>query len=304
MNHASMPLKFPQFRQMPQTLITLMMALTFFVFNDAYSNESDNDSTKTQDGIMSQSLIPWGLSGVFLGISFSKQANEYWSESSPFYVMDWKTEYDDALLADKLGHVAFSYTTARTLTGMFMQFGYDKRSAVWIGSGISILHQSVVEYHDGYSAGAPYLGFSRGDFIANVIGAGLPVLQEYYPDWDFMRFKFSFLPTKNFNDHGGNPFNDYQATYHWLSFNVGGLLSHQKGNWSEYVNIAFGHSVKNIDRFGSGNHEFYLSLDLNAEALPIDDSWGLTFKRLLNMIKFPMPCVKLYPNIVWYGLRI
>ncbi|MFN4988574.1 MAG: DUF2279 domain-containing protein [Ignavibacteria bacterium] len=239
-----------------------------------------------------------------MGISFSKQANEYWSESSPFYVMDWKTEYDDALLADKLGHAAFAYTTARTLSGLFMQCGYEKRTATWIGSGISLLHQSVVEYHDGYSAGAPYLGFSRGDFIANILGAALPIAQEYVPSLDCMLFKFSFLPTKDFNDHGGNPFNDYQATYHWLSVNIAGALPENQRGWSQYVNIAVGHSVKNIDRYGSGNHEFYLSMDFNAEALPFDDSWGLALKRILNTVKFPMPCIKLYPNIVWYGIRI
>ena len=76
------------------------------------------------------------------------------------------------------------------------------------------------------------------------------------------------------------------------------------GTWSQYVNLAIGHSVNNIDRFGSGHHELYLSLDFNAEALPFDDAWGLTLKRLLNSMKLPMPCIKLYPNIVWYGIRI
>ncbi|MFZ9760840.1 MAG: DUF2279 domain-containing protein [Candidatus Kapaibacteriota bacterium] len=285
--------------------IFLILFILFGINHTTFSMSIMTDSTRNADEkSIVQTLLPWGASAVFLGISFSKQANEYWSESSPFYVMDWKTEYDDALLADKLGHTAFAYTTARTLSGIFEQSGYDQRTAVWIGSGISFFHQSVVEYHDGYSAGAPYLGFSRGDFMANMVGAGLPILQEYIPSLDFMRFKFSFLPTKQFNDHGGNPFNDYQATYHWLSFNIAGALPKEHESWSKYINIAVGHSVKGIDRFGSGNHEMYLSLDFNAEALPFDDSWGLTIKRLLNTIKLPMPCIKLYPNIVWYGLRI
>lgn len=47
--------------------------------------------------------------------------------------MDWKTEYDDALLADKLGHAAFAYTTARTLSGLFMQCGYEKERQLGLG---------------------------------------------------------------------------------------------------------------------------------------------------------------------------
>lgn len=250
--------------------------------------------------------IPWGFSTAFLGISFSEQAKEYWTESSPFHVMDWKTEYDDALMADKLGHAMISYSMARTMSGMFEQCGYAKRTSIWLGSGISILHQSIVEIHDGYSNGAPYLGFSRGDAIANVIGAGFPVLQEYVPELDFIRMKFSFLPSEAYKRNGGKSImNDYESTYHWLSFNIAGMIGkEQAGSWADYVNIAIGHSVNGINRYGSGNHEFYVSLDVNAEALPFDDGWGLTLKRMLNSVKLPMPCIKVYPNVVWYGIRI
>jgi len=251
-------------------------------------------------------FIPWGLSTVMLGISFSEQAKDYWSNSSPFHVMNWQTEYDDALLADKFGHATFSYVAARNIAGIFEQSGYDRRSSTWIGSGISLFHQNVVEISDGYSEGAPYLGFSRGDAIANVIGAGLPLLQHYVPELDLIRMKFSFLPSQSFKINGGNSLlNDYQSTYHWLSFNIAGIIGKDKtGGWSEYVNVAIGHSVNNINRYGSGNHELYLSLDFNAEALPFEDGWGLTLKRLLNSVKLPMPCIKIHPNIVWYGIRI
>jgi hypothetical protein len=118
--------------------------------------------------------------------------------------------------------------------------------------------------------------------------------------------KFSFLPSQSFKQQGGNSIlNDYQSTYHWLSFNIAGMIGKEKiGAWSKYINVAIGHSVNNINRYGSGNHELFLSLDLNAEALPFDDGWGLTLKRLLNSVKLPMPCIKIHPNIVWYGIRI
>jgi len=261
---------------------------------------------KEDSSIVYQRYVPWGVSCIALGLSFNQQAKDYWSESSPFHLMDWQTEYDDALLADKLGHAMFSYTAARTMAGIFEQSGYDKRTSAFYGSGISLIHQTIVEIRDGYSDGAQYLGFSRGDAIANVFGAGLPILQEYIPALDCIRMKFSFLPSESFKVNGGNSIlNDYQSTYHWLSFNIAGIVGRQRiGAWSEFLNVAIGHSVNSIDRFGSGNHEVYLSLDINAEALPFDDSWGLTLKRLLNSVKLPMPCVKLYPNIVWYGLRI
>jgi hypothetical protein len=253
-----------------------------------------------------RNYIPWGISSVLLGVSFSEQAKDYWSDSSPFHIMNWQTEYDDALLADKFGHATFSYVAARNISGIFKQCGYDERTSTWLGSGISLFHQTIVEIRDGYSEGAPYLGFSRGDAIANTIGAGLPILQNYIPELDFIRLKFSFSPSQSFKQNGGNSLlNDYESTYHWISFNLAGMIGQQRiGSWSEYVSIAIGHSVNNIDRYGSGNHELYLSLDLNVEAFPFEDGWGLTLKRLLNSVKIPMPCIKIHPNIVWYGIRI
>jgi len=289
-----------QFRELNSSkYISIIIAL--FCIQSSCITVAKEDSTSVY-----QRSIPWGISCIALGISFNEQAKDYWSDSSPFHVMNWQTEYDDALLADKFGHATFSYMAARNVAGIFEQSGYDKRTSTLYGSGISLLHQTIVEIRDGYSEGAPYLGFSRGDVIANVLGAGLPILQEYIPALDFIRMKFSFLPSESFKVNGGNSIlNDYQSTYHWLSFNVTGMIGKEHlGTWSQYVNLAIGHSVNNIDRFGSGHHELYLSLDFNAEALPFDDAWGLTLKRLLNSMKLPMPCIKLYPNIVWYGIRI
>jgi hypothetical protein len=65
--------------------------------------------------------------------------------------------------------------------------------------------------------------------------------------------KFSFLPSQSFKQQGGNSIlNDYQSTYHWLSFNIAGMIGKEKiGAWSKYINVAIGHSVNNINRYGS-----------------------------------------------------
>lgn len=292
-----------QFREL-QLRMNICIFLTSMIGFLSPWNIASADQDSTSHSFIR--YIPWASSSVFLGISFSAQAKEYWMESSPFHVMDWQTEYDDALMADKLGHAMISYSMARSISGVFEQCGYDRKTSTWLGSGISLLHQSIVEIHDGYSNGAPYLGFSRGDAIANIIGAGFPILQEYVPELDFIRMKFSFLPSESFKRNAGKSlFNDYESTYHWLSFNITGMIGKKHvGPWAEYVNIALGHSVNGINRYGSGNHEFYISLDFNAEALPFDDGWGLTLKRMLNSVKLPMPCIKVYPDVVWYGIRI
>ena len=97
---------------------------------------------------------------------------------------------------------------------------------------------------------------------------------------------------------------DYESTYHWLSIDVNGLLSSSaKEVFPDFINIAIGHSVKNLDGFGGGNHELYISLDWDFEALPGESSFWRTIKRWLNFYHFPAPAVKIYPDVVWYGLK-
>ena len=142
--------------------------------------------------------------------------------------------------------------------------------------------------------------------IGNIIGAGLPVLQTYYPSLDIFRLKFSFNRSKEYSiDTYNSVLNDYTSTYHWLSIIVHPLLSKDlQTSWTPYLALAIGHSVKNIDRAGAGNHELWLSLDVNAEALPGDSDFAKMVKTTLQMIKLPMPCIRILPSVVWYGIRL
>jgi len=72
--------------------------------------------------------------------------------------------------------------------------------------------------------------------------------------------------------------------------------------YPSFLNFAIGHSVKEFDT-NSRHREIYLSLDLNAEELPGNTSFLKFIKKYLNFYHFPMPAVKVYPNVVWYGLK-
>lgn len=263
----------------------------------------DNDSSISSNDAF------WGVSLVHAGIlsaSFAKQQQDYWSKPSSFSIMSLSMERDDALYADKAGHMSFAYGFSRIIKESYICAGMQPKEAQLLGSGIALLHQTIVEIQDGFSTGEPYLGFSRGDMIGNIIGAGLPVLQTYYPSLDIFRLKFSFNRSKEYSDDTYNSIlNDYTSTYHWLSIHVHPLLSKDlQTSWTPYLAVAIGHSVKNIDRAGAGNHELWLSLDLNAEALPGDSDFANMIKTTLQMIKLPMPCIRILPSVVWYGIRL
>lgn len=261
------------------------------------------------DSSISNNYAFWGVSLAHVGIlsaSFAKQQQDYWSKPSSFSIMSLSMERDDALYADKAGHMSFAYGFSRIIKESYICAGMQPKHAQLLGSGIALLHQTIVEIQDGFSTGEPYLGFSRGDMIGNIIGAGLPVLQTYYPSLDIFRLKFSFNRSKDYSvDKYNSVLNDYTSTYHWLSINVHSLLSKDlQTSWTPYVAVAIGHSVKDIDRAGAGNHELWLSLDLNAEALPGDSDLAKMVKTTLQMIKLPMPCIRILPSVVWYGIRL
>ncbi|MFY8161871.1 MAG: DUF2279 domain-containing protein [Candidatus Kapaibacteriota bacterium] len=255
----------------------------------------------------------YGLLGATIGtfaITQIYQYEDYWGKRNDFTVMDWKTEYDDALCADKFGHFYFTYGLTKLYTNGFQWTGMDEKSSTFYSSIIALSYQTYVEIQDGFSTGQPYLGFSRGDIIANFAGAIYPNLQVRYDYLKNYNMKISFNKSKNYDKIGyQNVTMDYESTYHWLSIDIYNQLSDEsKKYWTPYINLAIGHSVKNIDRYGVGNHEVYLSLDWNLEPLreyyDKDNHLLNSILTFIGLYKLPAPAVKIYPNVVWYGLRL
>ncbi|MCX6146220.1 MAG: DUF2279 domain-containing protein [Candidatus Kapabacteria bacterium] len=268
-------------------------------------------SFNTLIAIDTTKINPYKLGGL-LGVSTGAfiygqidQKEKYWGNVSDFSVMPWHQEYDDALMADKFGHLFFGYTVSKLYQSAFQWCGLDSNQSAWYAGGLAFSFHTYVEINDGYSTGKPYLGFSRGDWIADAIGAGFPIVQRYYPEFKNISFKISFNKSSNFEKNGyTNLSDDSESTYNWISFNVYDMLNSDFNKYyPSFVNLALGHNVKNLNRYGSGNHEIYLALDWNFEKLPIEGELGDFLKKVMNSYRFPSPAVKIYPNVVWYGLK-
>ncbi|MBL7997969.1 MAG: DUF2279 domain-containing protein [Candidatus Kapabacteria bacterium] len=256
--------------------------------------------------------------GVFV-YSQLKQSTVYWGDRTGFY-WNFNDDWRYAHGGDKFGHAYFANVLTILTRESLINSGMNQRKAAWWGFAVSMIHQTAIEVQDGFSTGkdgafVPYLGFSWGDFTANTLGAAFPLAQEYSPFLRNFRYKFSINPSAKFRT--GNFYSsvthDYESKYHWLSINVHDLLpaSAQK-YWTPFLNLALGHSVKDIVTApgqyaylnnGSPYHELWLSLDYNFEALPGTSAWWVSLKRFLNVYKLPAPCVRLLPDVVWYGFR-
>ncbi len=301
-----------------------MLLHKYFMVLFVMAGMSSRVAADSADTLASDSsrIVPWRFGAVCTVVggaviaSQIQQSSLYWSDKSSFYT----NSYDDwqyANGADKFGHALASNLLSVGLSEALEWSGVDTTTSVWTGFAFAMLHQTLVELRDGYSKGkdgvfAPYLGFSWADMGANTIGASLTLAQHYLPTAKNIRLKYSLKASDVYRKGGyySSIMNDYESEYHWLSVPVYDYLGHAaRKYWTPYLNFAIGHSVKGIvdapsHYTYSGQHCWYLSLDFNLEALPGDASWWRTLKRMLNFYKLPAPCVQVYPNVVWYGLRL
>jgi hypothetical protein len=229
--------------------------------------------------------------------------NDVWwkGEPVPFHV-NTTTDYTYALGADKVGHMVFAYSATTIYGDLFRWCGLDSATAIWSGAGVAMAYQTYVEVRDGFSAG---YGFSWGDMAANTIGASLPVVKHYVPGLRPFDLQISFWPSEAFkNGEYSAIIDDYTSTTHWLAMNVYDVLPAPFQEWyPPWLGVALGHSVENIDGKGAGNHVWYVSLDWQLHRIEGMPSWLTSILRDLHLYHLPAPAVKVYPEVVWYGLR-
>jgi hypothetical protein len=262
-------------------------------------NETASDSGRQEvNKLKLYSILGVTSAGFIYGHAF---LNELWwkGEKTSFhfnFAEDWRS----SLGADKLGHFYFPYLVGNVYSELFQWSGVEEKRSHYYAASLAFFYQTYIEIRDGFSE---QYGFSWGDFGANVLGASYPVLQYHYPVLKNFHFKISFYPSERFrNNSHGAIIDDYESTYHWLSFNIKNLLPENVGrHYPAFINLALGHSVHNLD--AEGRHELYIALDWNLESLP-GDTWLLKFlKKTFNHYHLPSPAVRVYPGVTWFGLK-
>lgn len=246
------------------------------------------------------------VGGVTLGgfvYGHALQNDLWWKGERSDFHFNWEADWEYALGADKMGHAFFPYLVTNVYRDLFTWSGVDTVAAVWLAGGLAFSYQSYIEVRDGFSA---EWGFSWGDMGANFVGAAWPVAQHYWPALDAARLKISFNPTDDFR--GGSHaaiIDDYESTTHWISLGVHDMLPDAwRGYWPRWLRIALGHSVRGLDGTGGGEHLLYLALDYGIADLPGEQQPWRAIKNLLEFYHLPSPAIRIYPNVVWYGLRL
>lgn len=242
-------------------------------------------------------LVGAGTVGTIAVIHVYQQ-HAWWSgQRRSFHIVnDW--EY--ALNIDKIGHFYGATLISNLFSGSLKWAGIDEKKAMIYGALLGTVFGLYVEFEDGF---ATDWGFSPGDAGADILGAWYPVVQHYVPFFRNFNFKWSYIPTTQLKTGVKKIFiDDHEGQTMWLSISLNNFLPEKiEKFYPDFLNIAIGYGVRNLDGRGGGQREFYISLDYDLEKLP-GDGWLWKFiKKNLNYIHLPAPAIRLTPRFAFFG---
>ena len=247
-----------------------------------------------------------GMSAAFLGTGTAihlYQQKAWWSDQRTDF--HFENDWGYALWIDKIGHAYGAMLIQHRISAGLEAANLEAEQCVWYGSLAALSFQTFIEIEDGFG---PQWGFSPGDFYGNVFGSAYPVLQYYVPFFKNIMFKASYLP-KDLNKTNPNSgqkhiiVDDYHGQKFWISARMKNLLPESVAKvWPEFLMLAVGMGVKNLDGSGGGQREFYIAFDFDAETIPLyGDMWQFV-KNTLNFIHFPMPGIRISPDAAFFAL--
>ncbi len=206
---------------------------------------------------------------------------------------------------DKFGHMYSAYQISRTGSEMFQWTNMSHRkSAIW-GSVLSQALLIPIEIMDGFSED---YGFSWGDILANMTGAGLFLSQELIWQKQFVKMKFSFhttpyAPLRPEVLGNGIPeeiLKDYNGQTYWFSFDIYNILP-KDNKFPKWINIALGYGADgmvygresdNQEHGYESYRQYYFSIDWDLSHIHTNKKGIKILLFIADMIKLPAPALE------------
>lgn len=186
--------------------------------------------------------VVWTESAVFVLTSVGLYF--LWYKKFPKSKFHFLNDNKEWLQMDKLGHATTAYNVSVMQHDLLRWSGVKQNQAIVGGALTSLAFLSIVEMMDAFSRD---WGFSGGDMIANISGAGLFAAQQY--GWGQQRFglKFSasFSPYAQYNPKqlgkkwAERLMKDYNGQTYWLSVNLRSFMKTET-NFPAWFNVAAG----------------------------------------------------------------
>lgn len=246
-----------------------------------------------------------GMGAAFLGTGTAihlYQEKAWWSDQRTKF--HFQNDWNYALWIDKIGHTYGAMLIQHGISAGLEAANLEAEQCVWYGSLAALSFQTFIEIEDGFG---PQWGFSPGDFYTDVIGSAYPIFQYYYPVLKNFMLKASYWPAdlNKTNPNSGQKHiiaDDYHGQKFWLSARIKNFLPESTAKfWPEFLMLAVGMGVKNLDGSGGGQRDFYIALDFDAETIPLYGSAWQFIKNTLNFIHFPMPGIRVTSGTAFFA---
>jgi hypothetical protein len=274
-----------------------------------------NDGTywrKNSDiNLLKLSSILGAMATVDLIAYMAQREIWYREETTVFHTLDFVNDWNKFQQMDKIGHFTDAYFTSDLAGKLYRWSGFSGNTSVWLGAISGWFWMLQIEISDAFMA---EWGFSWGDMLANTLGSGFYVLQQFnYDLLGGIHPKFSWHKSDAWkeNRYYRDPqglIEDYEGMTFWITVNPHHYFPDSwKATYPEWLaplGIAFGHSAKNIASNPWGGHkEIFVGLDIDIRKIPIGNDWDFLkfLKSELNFIRLPLPTIRFSKSGTWFG---
>lgn len=244
--------------------------------------------------------------------------SKYWYQQYPSEAFHFFNDNAEWLQMDKAGHLFTAYTAANWSRALWKSTGMKPRQSALAGAISSVVFLTAVEILDGHSS---EWGFSGGDMLANLMGAGLLLGQEWGWKRQRIQLKFSYHPVDysvtatqgRADDLFGNRgieklLKDYNGQTYWASFHLASFFP--KTSLPKWLNVSLGYGAggmlggrENVQKDANGNilfnrndiarvRKWYMSADIDLTSIPTRKKWLKTIFGALNSVKIPAPTLE------------
>lgn len=227
---------------------------------------------------------------------------------SSFHVFDDSREWQQM---DKMGHLYGAWQFGRFAGDLYEWSGLNHKTASLIGAGFSFGYMTTFEFLD---ATNEQWGFSWTDMAFNTLGTATYWSQEYFWDEQFVHFKYSYHDSKLAqyrpevlgSSFASRMLKDYNGQTYWMSFNPVYWFK-KESKIPKWINLSLGYSI-NHQLVGDGGsytiidgntqltftpyRQYFLSFDVNFEAIPTQSRFLKLVFRGLNFVKVPFPALE------------
>lgn len=292
----------------PILCLLLWLSLTSIQSHAQLPTDAAQDSSKKISR-----MLPWIAAGTAVAYTGSLVLlEEAWYKENERTSFHWFDDSHEWKQVDKAGHFWGAFHESRLGVDVLRKAGVPEKQAIWYGGLLGFVLQTPIEYLDGKS---PEYGASATDIVANAVGSAAVISQQLawreiriMPKYSFHRTRYAPLrPNTLGKGLAEEMLKDYNGHTYWLSVDVAKFLP-AESRYPKWLNLAVGYGAEEMvyndldanRAIGlTPYRQYYLSVDLNWNAIKTRSKFLKSAFYVLSIIKLPAPTLELNRRQGW-----